>query len=192
MASRVWRRTTARRLLLIVLLLAVSVEVTPAAAAAAQTLSRVRYLDAGRDPNDVPVDRTSCCQQDPDIAYTTRKVWVDRHRRAWLNVSFATHDPLDDYWSVAVRLDTRGGPRYDARIVIFDDGASEDCRFRRRGMTARDARHRIIDVDRVQCRVPLRWIEPRKRIRWRLFSAGGGEGTGPAIDEYAPDMGWYS
>ena len=45
----------------------------------------IRYIDRGHDPNDVPVDPTSCCQQDPDIRSTTRTVWVDEQGRRWPN-----------------------------------------------------------------------------------------------------------
>ena len=46
---------------------------------------------------------------------------------------------------------------------------------------------------RATCRVPLRWVHPTKRIRWRLISPEGLEaGTEPGVDEYAPnDRGWY-
>ena len=149
----------------------------------------IRYTDRGHDPNDVPVDPTSCCQQDPDVRSTTRTVWVDDQGRRWLSVSFGTYDPLDEYWTVRVFLDTRGGPRYDATMSITDSPPA-DCFFRRRGSTRRDARVRIT-IDHAFCRVPLGWVAPTKRIRWRLFSRGGGEGTGPAVDEHAPNTGWY-
>lgn len=151
----------------------------------------IRYIDRGHDPNDVPVDPTSCCQQDPDIRSTTRTVWVDDQGRRWLTVSFGTYDPLDDYWTVRVFLDTRGGPRFDATMALFDPGTSAPgCTFRRRGSTQRDARY-WFTIDHAFCRVPLGWAATTKRTRWRLLSRGGGEGTGPAVDEHAPDTGWY-
>jgi hypothetical protein len=161
------------------------------ATAANQAVPHIRYRDTGLDPDDVPVDQTSCCQQDPDIRLSTRKVWVDTRSRPWLTISFVTYEPLDDYWGVRVFLDTRGGARYDATMSISDPGTGPaGCTFLRRGFTRRDGTYRDTD-DQAFCRVPLGWVASTKRIRWRLFSRGGGEGTGPAIDEYAPDMGWY-
>jgi hypothetical protein len=110
---------------------------------------------------------------------------------AGLTVSFGTYEPLDDYCTVQVSLDTRGGPRYDATMSITDGGTSiHACSFRQRGSTRRDARVRLT-IDHAFCRVPLGWAMATKRIRWKVFSRGGGEGTGPAVDEHAPDTGWY-
>lgn len=163
------------------------------AVAAGPAAPQVRYTDTGLDPDDIPVDESSCCQQDPDIRASTRKVWIDDQDRKWLTVSFETYENLIGYWNVRVRLDTRAGPRADAKMWIFDTGTDEaGCTFRRDGSTMEDGRYLQVQVDKVRCRVPLRWAEPRKRIRWKLFSAGGGEGTGPVVDEYAPDSGWYS
>lgn len=149
----------------------------------------IRYSDTGFDPNDVPIDPTSCCQQDPDIRSSTRTVWVDVKGRRWLTIGFGTYDLLNDYWTVRVLLDSRGGPLYDATMAIFDS-PPHDCYFRWRESTRRDAIMRLTD-DHAVCRVPLGWARAEKRIRWRLFSRGGGEGTGPAVDEHAPDTGWY-
>ena len=159
------------------------------AAVGSQAPRIVRYKDTGLDPDDVPVDWTSCCQQDPDIRSTTRKVWVDVRSQPWLTISFSTYEALDDYWRVKVVLDARRGPRYDATMSIFDNPPS-GCSFLRRGSTRRDARLRL-KIDQAFCRVPLGWLAPTKRIRWRLFSRGGGEGTGPVVNEHAPDTGWY-
>jgi hypothetical protein len=168
---------------------AMSVEMIQPASGANQAVPHIRYRDSGFDPDDVPIDHTSCCQQDPDVRSTTRTVWVDRHERRGLTVSFGTYDPLDDYWRVVVFLDTRGGPRYDATMMMLDPGTGP-CSFRWRGSTRRVA-HLRVTSDHEFCRVPLGWARAAKRIRWRLFSRGGGEGTGPAIDEHAPDSGWY-
>jgi hypothetical protein len=67
------------------------------------------------------------------------------------------------------------------------------CRFRRRGSSVwRDGILRLpVLGSQAFCRVPRASLEPNKRIRWKLFSPGGGEGTGPAVDEYAPNRGWY-
>jgi hypothetical protein len=177
---------------IIVIAVAMTIDLVPAMAAD-QAAPHVRYTDTGLDPDDVPVDESSCCQQDPDIRATTRKVWIDDQDRKWLTVSFRAYEALDDYWAVRVRLDSRAGPRADAKMWIFDPGLGEPpgCTFRRKGSTLKDGTYRASE-DSARCRVPLRWAEPRKRIRWKLFSAGGGEGTGPVVDEYAPDSGWYS
>jgi hypothetical protein len=191
MAERRMARRTPVAWILIIATAMTSLGLVQPAAAGSQAPRIVRYKDTGLDPDDVPVDRTSCCQQDPDIRSTTRKVWVDVRNQPWLTISFGTYDALDDYWEVRVKLDARGGPRYDATMSIFDPGTGpEGCSFLRRGSTRRDARFRL-KIDQAFCRLPLGWVGPTKRIRWRLFSRGGGEGSGPAIDEHAPDTGWY-
>jgi hypothetical protein len=179
-----------RRAIVVVALALVVAAFLKGMAQAGGTARTVRYTDSGFDPNDVPIDPTSCCQQDPDIRSSTRRVWADGRGRRWLTVSFGTYDLLDDYWTVRVLLDTRGGPRYDATMSI-SDAPPAACSFRWRGSTRRDARVRLTTADHAFCRVPLGWAMTTKRIRWRLFSRGGGEGTGPAVDEHAPDMGWY-
>ena len=150
----------------------------------------VRYTDTGVDADDVPVDPTSCCVQDPDIRSTTRTVWVDARGRRWLTVHFRTYEAFLGYWSVRIFLDTRGGPRFDASIRIFDS-PPHGCFFRRRGSTRREGIVRL-SWDHASCRVPLGWTASTKRIRWRLVSrAETYSGNGPEIDEFAPDSGWY-
>ena len=180
----------------ILALAATAVLILPASAAATVRGTDVRYVDVGFDPDDRPVDQGSCCQQDPDIRSTRRKVWVDTHDRRWLSVAFRSYEPLLAYWTVIVRLDTRAGPRVDARMAIFDPGTSPPgcwVRFRSMGPRREGGYHAPVFGDRATCRVPLRWVHPDKQIRWKLFSPAGLEGTEAGVDEYAPnDRGWYA
>jgi len=152
------------------------------------------YKSTGRDPDDRPIDRTSCCQQDPDIRSTTRKVWVDAKARAWLSVTFRTYEPLIGYWTVYVKLDTRGGQYAEWRMRIRDTGTGRaGCSLRKPGAgeARRGSYTALASGSGATCRVPLWLIQPNKHIRWKLFSPHGFEGSGRRVDEYAPDVGWY-
>lgn len=148
------------------------------------------YLDKGLDPDDRPIDRTSCCQQDPDIRSSTRRIWEDGAGTRWLSVDFRAFEVLSGYWSVIARLDSRGGRFADYRMTIYDDGVGQaGCYL---GSHNRFGTYRVpLQADGARCRVPLRWVAPSKHIRWKLFSPKGLEGTGVRIREYAPDRGWY-
>jgi hypothetical protein len=164
----------------------------PIASAADELGPLVRYADVGFDPDDRPIDETSCCQQDPDIRSTKRKVWVDAEGRSWLLVRFHSYEPLIGYWTVVARLDSRGDSRADYRLSFSDPGDSRvRCEIRSRSSPPERGRG-ILENDGGGCRVPLQMVRPTKVIRWRLFSPAGSEGSEPRIDEYAPDQGWYA
>ena len=157
----------------------------------------IEYVDVGHDPNDRNYDETSCCQQDPDIRWTTRKLWVDERDRAWLTIKFQAYEIFTGYWSVIARLDSRGGPRADYRLQVRDDGSVVTCSItsRRTSDVRRgQARQGLSSGRPATCRVPLGFVHRDKRIRWRLFSPAEvpGEGSEPSSDEYAPDRGWYA
>lgn len=156
----------------------------------ATSASTFGYVDKGLDPDDRPIDRTSCCQQDPDIRSSTRRVWEGKAGRRWLSVSFRAYEPLSGYWSVTVGLDSRGGRFVDHWMHFGDDGLGQTSCFLGSGKRL-GTYHAPRFGDRASCRVPLRWVAPSKHIRWKLFSPKGFEGTGVRIDEYAPDRGWY-
>lgn len=153
------------------------------------------YVDTGYDPDDVPIDEGSCCQQDPDVRSTTRKVATSTKGGRSLFITFRAYEPLEGYWTVHVLLDTRGGPRADAKMRLADSGVGP-TRCGVRFLAQGPRRQGILQLprfgDRATCRVPLRWVHPSKRIRWKLVSPAGVEGTEPGVDEYAPDdRGWY-
>jgi hypothetical protein len=153
------------------------------------------YKDTGYDPDDVPIDAGSCCQQDPDVGSTTRKVANTNGGRS-LFITFRTFEALLGYWTVHVFLDTRGGPHVDAKMRLQDSGLGPfrcGVRFLAEGPRRKGELILPLSGSRATCRVPLRWVHPTKRIRWRLISPEGFEaGTEPGVDEYAPDdRGWY-
>jgi hypothetical protein len=151
------------------------------------------YKATRLDPDDRPVDESSCCQQDPDIRSSTRKVWVDASARAWLSVTFRTYEALLGYWTVYVKLDTRGGPYAEWRMRIRDTGTGlAGCSIRKPRVSRRGYYAPLVSESGATCRVPLWLIQPNKRIRWKLFSPRGVEGTGRRVDEFAPDAGWYA
>ena len=152
-------------------------------------------MDTGYDPDDIPIDEGSCCQQDPDVKSTSRKVATGTRGRS-LFMTFRTYERLQGFWTVRVPLDTRGGPRVDARMSLRDSGVGPTrcgVRFLAKGPRRQGTLNLPLFGRRATCRVPLRWVHPSKRIRWKLHSLAGVEGTEPGVDDYAPnDRGWYA
>ena len=180
--------------MLVAVALATTALTLPASATAPVRRDAV-YKDTGYDPDDVPIDAGSCCQQDPDVRSTTRKVATNTNGGRSLFITFRTYERLEGYWTVRVFLDTRGGPHVDAKMRLADSGVGPTrcgVRFLAEGPRRRGVLHLPRSGRRATCRVPLRWVHPTKRIRWRLHSLPGLEGTEPGVDEYAPDdRGWF-
>ena len=166
--------------------------ILPASAASSLTQSDLVYIDTGFDADDIPDEQgADDFQRDPDIRSTTRKVTVEDAGGRSLSVVVKTYEAFLGYWRIVARLDSRGGPRADARMTLSDDGAGTfGCRVR--FLSSREAHRGTLRLellgDRAVCHAPLRWVHPNKRIRWNLFSRAAGNG----IDEYAPsDHTWY-
>ncbi len=197
MARRKWDRLTqpvrAGTVVLAVVAITTAALTSPASAATPAERDPV-YVDTGYDPDDVPIDEGSCCQQDPDVRSTTRKVTTGTNGRS-LFITFRTYERLLGYWTVRVRLDTRGGPHTDAHMALRDSGVGPTrcgVRFLAEGPRRQGTLRLPQGGRRATCRVPLGWVHPSKRIRWRLLSPAGLEGTEPGVDEFAPDdRGWY-
>lgn len=160
----------------------------------------IRYEDVRFDPDDRPVDETSCCQQDPDIRATRRKVWVDARGHLQLSIGFRAFELLVGYWTVIAQLDSSGDSGADYRITIWDDGTRQRCRINARSWSSAEpgfirplGPDAPIFPDGVACKIPLNLIDRDKRIRWRLVSPPEvpGEGSEPGVYEHAPDSGWY-
>jgi hypothetical protein len=168
---------------------------TMPASATTQVRRNPVYVDTGYDLDDVPIDEGSCCQQDPDVRSTTRKVATNTRGGRSLYITVRAYEALQGYWTVQVFLDTRGGPHTDAKMRLADSGVGPTrcgVRFLAEGPRRQGILHLPRFGDRATCRVPLHWVHPRKRIRWRLVSPAGVEGSEPGVDEYAPDdRGWY-
>jgi hypothetical protein len=155
------------------------------------------YKHTGFDPND-RARGTNCCYVDPDFRSTTRKVWVDKQKRAWLTITFRTYDYMaGGPYSAFVRLDPRGGPLADFRMHMWDsgDGPQGGCWFR--SLTSGRYRQGALrgpdftehGLDRSSCRVPLRWLHPNKQIRWALYSPP----TLGREEDHAPGpFAWYA
>jgi len=149
------------------------------------------YRDGFRDPDDRPA--TGGAWNDPDIRYTARKVHRgDDHRR--LTLTFWTYDPLPDWWTVIFKLDTRGGPLADYRLVMYDSdpstGDPNDCWYVPVGTTqVRYGALRSHDL-MATCRIALRFVHPTKQIRWKAWSPVGM--YDPDHIDFAPNgRGWY-
>jgi hypothetical protein len=120
--------------------------------------------------------------------------WTESVEGARL-VRLAVTAILSDDWSVAVYLDTRGGPRADYRLRNFEAFGMGRCLIWR--LPEGDGR-------RVQCgrtftddpSVPERlwWavrksnLAPNKPIRWRVHTR---DLAFLGADDHAPDRGWY-
>ena len=169
--------------------------ILPASAATSLTQADLVYKDTGFDADDIPRDQgEEMGVRDPDIRSTTRKITLEDAGGRTLSIAVTTYEYFYGYWRIVVRLDSRGGPRADARMIIRDDGGGfERCRVR--FLSSGEAHLGELrfpgeppSYERVVCGAPLRWVHPNKRIRWTLISRAAGNG----IDEYAPsDHTWY-
>ena len=118
----------------------------------------------------------------PDIRSTTRKVWLASNGHRYLTVTIRTYDRMPSWFDGRVALDSRGGPLRDHRMHIWHyDANGHGCALDRVAGWFKQHGHRVT------CRVPLRYVQPNKRIRWRMSLAGFDVGA-----DYAPDRGWYA
>lgn len=181
-------------LTVVAVVVAIAALILPASAATTSPRAPV-YVDTGYDPDDVPIDEGSCCQQDPDVRSSTRKVATSTTGGRSLFITFRVYERLQGYWTVHVFLDTRDGPRTDAKMRLADSGVGPTrcgVRFLAEGPRRQGMLHLPRSGRRATCRVPLWWVHPNRLIRWKLVSPAGMEGTEPGVDEYAPDdRGWY-
>jgi hypothetical protein len=130
------------------------------------------------DPNDRGDKR-------PDISSTTRKVWAASNGHSYLTVTLRTYEDLPSWFIAVVVLDSRGGPRRDLRMRIWDNaGDGHGCDVDgRKGAFHQHGRWG-------SCRVPLRYVNPNKRVRWKVISLASFDVGNP---DYAPnDRGWYT
>jgi hypothetical protein len=135
------------------------------------------YRATGFDPNDRGGSR-------PDISSTSRKVWAGSNGHSYLTVTIRTYEALPSWFDARVGLDSRGGLLRDLRMHIWNNGADgHGCDVEaRKGAFREHGRW-------ASCRVPLRYVHPTKRIRWKVLSLAGFDVGNP---DYAPnDRGWY-
>jgi len=152
------------------------------AALMAPTTAGATYRDTGYDPNDV--------KSTPDVRSTTRKVLQVDGRRVLAVVvrSYGRWPGWRTGFGVKVKLDTRGGPRFDAKLLLLS-GEDAICTAVRN-----DEQLSPLDLGfsrdrtRIVCRVPMPFLGPNKRIRWKVM-AGTWRLRHP---DYAPsDRSWY-
>lgn len=142
------------------------------------------YEDTGYDPADRDNDY-------PDVRNTTRRVWT-HNGHGYLRITFNADEYLDfpaAYWSMHVKLDTRGDESFDVVMRFWDlDMSGSGCIARKRGGQG----------DRIDgslhfrshgaaCRIRTDRFRLTKQVRWRLIS--------PALHggdlEFAPNTGYY-
>lgn len=135
------------------------------------------YRATGFDPDDRGGKK-------PDISSTTRKVRTASNGHRYLTVTLRTYENLPSWWTAAIVLDTKGDSLRDSEMDIWNNGddghgCEVDGRaaaFHEHGRWAR-------------CRVLLRYVNPKKRIRWKVLSLAAFDVGNP---DYAPNgHGWY-
>jgi hypothetical protein len=144
------------------------------------------YEDTGYDPADRDYDY-------PDVLSTTRRVWTHDGRR-FLRVSFTSEEELDfdaAYWSMRVRLDTRGDQTFDVVMKFWDlDMSGSGCIARNREGQGERVEGRLnLRTRGASCTVRTAQLRLRKRVRWKLMSPALHD---PGEVEYAPNTGYYS
>ena len=136
------------------------------------------YRATGFDPN----DRHGYV---PDISSTTRKVRAASNGHRYLTVTLRTYENLPSWWDAVIVLDTKGGSLRDSKMHLWNNGDDgHGCEVDGRAAAFREHGHWA------RCRVPLRYVNPNKRIRWKVLSLAAFD-VGNA--DYAPnDRGWYA
>lgn len=145
------------------------------------------YEDTGFVPNDRRNNR-----YDPDVSSTTRRVWLASNGHRYLTVTFRAYERLSYLWTVIVSLDSRGGTQRDYRIYMDStEFSGHGCGVLHRGQHFRHFKGGAFKQrhDWARCRIPLRFVQPNKRIRWKLYSPTL---ITPGDVEYARNhRGWY-
>jgi len=141
------------------------------------------YEDVGYDPDDRTLGEV-----DPDIRSTIRRVGPIGDGRALLLVVRSFED-FGKYWFIDSFLDARGGAGPERVLYLYNlDNGGSGCELQRRGgrsIAVGSFRQR---GRAVRCLIPVRYLDPTHRVRWRLISESGHGG----IDDRAPDTGWYA
>jgi len=145
------------------------------------------YVSAGSDPRG---DATGPAKI-ADIVATTRAVWRNDEGRRWLKVAFHTGRRLRSATlDVDVRIDSHGDRRTDHLISFFIDGSRKACNMGKAIAPLNRIGHSRMFGRFASCNVPLRWVTPSKRIRWRILSQPREGGLDQ--EDHAPDNGWYA
>jgi hypothetical protein len=162
--------------------------VTSAVLSLATPASAFGYEDTGFDPNDRINNGW-----DPDIASTTRKVWAAANGHRYLTVTLRAYEDFSLQWYAIISVDSRGGTLRDYRIYIGStEFSGHGCSVLHRGQHFRHVKAGAFKQRHgwARCRVPLRFVQPNKRIRWKVYSPRSLQI--PTSREYAPNHGgWY-
>lgn len=156
------------------------------------------YEDTGFDPDDtqncaLPETPEDCDETrigNPDIRSATRKVRQTDDGRRFLSVTIRSYEPVmrRDAWVGKIWLDSRGDNRADHRLVFRTFMVSRCGVDDRMGM--RIGHLRLTD-HAATCIVPLRFLEPTKRIRWRVQTAYYFPEPYSTVDVAPNGGGWY-
>lgn len=143
------------------------------------------YVDRGDDPQEG--------RQGVDIGRSIRRIHPTDHGRR-LGVVIVPYALVFNSYDLHVYLDSRGAHRADFWANLDNTSGPLICRVYRirQGRDEEVGRCRIIQGDplnirRIKARFPARYVDPNKRIRWRIVAV-------PLVANWsdrAPDRGWY-
>jgi hypothetical protein len=130
---------------------------------------------------------------DPDIRSSILEVGPRENGR-FLVLVVRAFEEFGDYWTIRAYLDAQGPrrrtDRADHTMVLWNaDTGGAGCTVRERGQGNPEERGVFRQNGRAaRCRVPIRFIQPDRPIRWRLVSTSG---YVKGNVERAPDHGMY-
>jgi hypothetical protein len=146
------------------------------------------YSDWGWDPDDVNEGDSTVSL---DLRMTRRDVSEQASGPRMLRVTSWVHgEHMGDWWTLLVRLDSRGNGRPDYLMTIWNgDMTGNSCVVRRLGTQhEREGRFASGD-DWGRCRIEASAVHASKTIRWNVRSYNNSR-LDRIIDK-APDAGWY-
>jgi hypothetical protein len=140
------------------------------------------YKDTGFDPND--------SSGDLDVQATTRRVWVGPTGTRWFAISIRMYDQIGREQDVRILLDSRRGPRKDARLSIFKADGPAWCELKFFDLSGGWSAEARVVGRRMRCQFEFRHLHADKHVRWRMLSPAPSIYETFPIDR-APDHRWY-
>lgn len=107
-----------------------------------------------------------------------------------------SYERFGDGWVITVRMDSRESDAYDRVMIMHPDFSKEspaDCSVFTRAGYSRGERLAKglfrLHGKAIRCRVPIRFFEPTRTIRWSVLSEEAGDPS--AGSDRAPDRGHF-
>lgn len=163
--------------------------------------AEVRWLRREFDPRDLPSCGPDCLPVPGwDVRSVTLRIRLADNGRRYLTITLRSYDPQGGFAS-GIALDTKGGPRADFRAYLDQARTADElpagpgrarCGVRPARPESdirRGAFRHFNDGSVATCRLPLRWVEPTRSIRWHVWTRDLFPQPWPTLDR-APDRGW--